>query len=399
MSAPEGRAYGPLALALCVCLLAAGTALSVQMIASVVGPFDLLGAGAAPQGAPRLGVWLPASAMEGARTQARRRAHSWHAVLAPRVAVRESGSLAALAGQGVAALAVSDARALSDAELAALSAYVRGGGSAIVSGPVAVHGPGGEWRGTLAMARLLGVPRITPMPRAASLALAAAKRGPLSAGLVPGQALAILPEEGAPAIDDPDAELCWAGDETPGAAPRAGRGASLRRELGAGRLVWLGAGPDLSAAGATTPGGDFARLAAAAFAWAAREPFPEVIAAGAGEPDAPGPTGERAPDLDAELRRMGPRRHLLEVTHRGGGPAREVVLRVHLNARVERVAVQRTLLQQEEPRFRFDRGAQQVDLLLPELAAGRSLAFTLDLDPAEPEASGAEPALRGESGA
>jgi len=383
VSAAEGRVYGLLTLVLGLGLLAAGAALSVQMIAAVVGPFDLLER--APRGAPRLGVWLPASALEGERLPARRRARAWRAALAPRVAVRESGSLAALAGAGVAALAVSDARALTDAELAALSAYVRGGGSAILTGPVAVRGPGGEWRGTGAMARLLGVPRIAPLPRGASLALAAARRGPLSAGLEPGQRLAVLPEEGAPAIDDPGAELSWAGDAAPGAAgPGSGRGASLRRELGLGRLVWLGAGPDLSAAGATTPGGDFARLASATFAWAAREPYAEVIAGGGPESD-----------LDAELRRMGPRRHLVEVTNRGSAAAREAVVRVHLNARVDRLAVQRTVLQQQEPRFGFDRRAQRVDLHVFELAAGRSLAFTLDLDSAsearsEPKASGAD---------
>jgi len=399
MNVPEGRAYGPLTLAVGASLLAAGAALAVQMIVAVVGPFDLFGT--APAGAPTLGVWLPPSAMDGSRTEARRRARSWRAVLGSRVAVRESGSLEALAEQGVAVLAVCDARGLTGPELAALSEWVRAGGSAIVTGPVAVRGREGEWLGTGAMARLLGVSRITPIPREASLALADARRGPLTAGLVPGQRLATVPEAGAPAIDDPAAELRWAGDETPGVPPRRGRGASLRREIGPGRLVWLGAGPDLSAAGATTPGGDFARLAAAAFAWAAREPYAEVLARAGGPREASQPApDEPEPDLDAEVHRVGPRRHRVEVTNRGRGVAREAVVRVHLNARIERLAVQRTLLQQDEPRFRFDPRAQHVDLRLPELAAGRSLAYTLDLEArSEPQASGAHRPVRPEAGA
>jgi hypothetical protein len=390
VNAPEGRAYGPLTLVLGTGLLAMGIALWVQMIASVVGPFDFVGV--APAGTPTLGVWLPGSAGHDARVETRRRARSWRAALAGRVRVREGGSLASLAEQGVSALVVSDARGLSAAELASLSAYVRGGGSAILTGPVAVRGAAGEWLGTQEMVRLLGVPRVVPLPLAASRALAAARRGPLSAGLASGQRLALVADEGAPAIDDPSAELRWAGDEEPGAKPGGVRGASLRRELGAGRLLWLGAGPDRSAAGATAPGGDFARLVAASFAWAAREPYAEVLAPVDGdETPADGSAPSLASDLAAELRRLGPRRHLLDVTNRGRDAARGRVVRVHLNAPVERLAMQRTILQQDEPRFSFDPSAQHVDIRLPELARGRSLAYTLDLDPADvaPKGGGA----------
>ncbi len=391
MNASEGRAYGPLTLVLGVGLLAMGLALSVQMIASVVGPFDFVGA--ARTGAPTLGVWLPGSAGYDGRVETRRRARSWRAALGTRVAVRESGSLDALAGQGVSALVVSDARGLSSAELASLTEYVRGGGSAIVTGPVAVRGPQGEWLGTRAMAALLGVPRIVPLPLAASRGLRAAQRGPLSAGLAPGQRLLVDAEEGSPAIDDPAAELRWAGGEASAARAGSALGASLRRELGAGRLVWLGAGPDRSAAGATAPGGDFARLVAASFAWAAREPYAEVLPAPVdAAKDGRGATSTpEAPDLAAELRRIGPRRHLLDVTNRGRTTARGGIVRVHLNAPVERLAMRRTVVQQDEPRFHFDPRAQHVDLRVPELPRGRSLAYTLDLDPADaaPEGDGA----------
>jgi hypothetical protein len=234
------------------------------------------------------------------------------------------------------------------------------------------------------MARLLGA-AIAPLPREASLALAAARPGPLSAGLAPDQRLALLPEGGVPATADPAAELRWAGDLAPGAAPPSGaRGASLRREIGRGRLVWLGAGPDRSAAGATAPGGDFARLAAAAFAWAAREPYAEVLPAPAAS------AGAGRSDLAAEVRRLGPRRHLIEISNRGREPAREGVVRLHLNARAEHVALERTVLQQEEPRWSFRKREGLVDLHLPEISGRRSLAYTLDLDPAAaPTGSGA----------
>jgi hypothetical protein len=55
---------------------------------------------------------------------------------------------------------------------------------------------------------------------------------------------------------------------------------------------------------------------------------------------------------------------------------------VHLNARVEHVAIERTVLQQDEPRWSFWKREGQVDVHVPELASGRSLAYTLDLDPA-----------------
>jgi len=82
------------------------------------------------------------------------------------------------------------------------------------------------------------------------------------------------------------------------------------------------------------------------------------------------------------VRRLGPHRHLVDVTNGGREAARGAVVRVHLNDRVERVSMERTVLQQDEPRFHFDPRGQHVDLRLPELAGGRSLAYTLDLGPA-----------------
>ena len=136
--------------------------------------------------------------------------------------------------------------------------------------------------------------------------------------------------------------------------------------------------------------GDFARLVAATFAWAAREPYAEVLPPAAGRANASdgSPRQPDAPDLAAEVRRLGPRRHLVDVTNRGRDSARGAVVRVHLNAPVERVAMQRTILHQDEPRFQLDRRARHVDVRVPEIAGGRSLAYTLDLDPVEAAPTG-----------
>lgn len=373
MRLPERSAYGLLTTALGTGLLALGLAFSIQMIAAVVGPFELL-APAPEGGAPGLSVWLPPSASRDSVFETRRRARSWRAALGGHVGVREVDSLAALAADGQTVLAIGDARWLTDLEVAAVRDFVQRGGAAIASGAIAVLGPDREPRGTAAMAELLGVARIARLEGA--VALAAGRRGPLSAGLEPGQRLAVRDEKGFVAVDDAAAELRWADARSPERPLEPGpRGASLRRELGAGRLVWLGAGPDLSTAGVMTPGGDFTRLTAAAFAWAARQPYAEVAA-----PADLAPGDAAAASLDAQLKRLGPRRHLVEVTNRGGREAQGGTLIVYLNVPVQRVELHRTILQQDEPRFKFLPGEQRLEIRLPGLAAGASLAFTLDLD-------------------
>ena len=355
--------YGLLTAALGTGLLALGLAFSIQMIGAVVGPFDLL-APVAEGGAAELRVWRPASASRDSIFETRRRARAWSTALGGRARVRDVDSLAALAADGRTVVAVGDARRLTAGELAELREFVARGGGAILAGPVAALDPDGAARGGAAMAELLGA-RVAALPPGAATALVAARRGPLAAALAPGQRLAVRGGEALVAIDDAASELRWA-DASGGAPAPGARGASLRRELGAGRLVWLGAGPDLSAAGVLTPANELGRLTAAAFAWAAREPFAASAAAG----------------LDARVRRQGPRRHLVDVTNRGvGASAPGASLVVHLNAAAERVAVARTILQQAEPRFRFHPREQEVEIDLPALAAGESLSFTLDLDP------------------
>jgi hypothetical protein len=152
--------------------------------------------------------------------------------------------------------------------------------------------------------------------------------------------------------------------------------------VGAGRLVWLAAGPhELAGAGDAAVPGDVRRLFAAAYAWAAHEPFAELrLAPTRAEPDAEGWARLRE-QVAVRVERTGPRRNLLEVSNRSGEPQAGLLLRVYLNTASHAVEVGRTTLQQEEPQPIFDWDANHFDLRLPELPAGGSRAFTLDVEP------------------
>jgi hypothetical protein len=310
------------------------------------------------------------------------------------------------------------------------------------------------------MADLLAAPGIVPRDRVASRALRAAGRGPLTAPLAPGQRVSLHAEPGVPALPDPEAELEWPGD---GSRPT---GASRRLPLGRGRLVWIAAGPesaDEEVADRLFVGGEMPQLVDAAVAWAAREPYVEVLAWPEGAPigalverdptapelrpaalaEAAGaterrrmldreiartarsgglfqlavPTGAVSEPLRAELflhatarlrerrawfgergdvaqwrrlhgglvatiDRVGPRRRLIEVENSGRETVRGAVLRVHLNDVLHAAQLERTTLQQEEPRVRLDLRAEQLDLLLPDLPGRSRRAYTLDLESA-----------------
>jgi hypothetical protein len=275
-------------------------------------------------------------------------------------------------------VAVADARALSAPELRLLEGFLASGGGVILTGAFGVQDEQGRPRDTAAMQRLLRVSRVTLAERGATPALESARRGPLAAALAPGQRLALAAGTLAPAIEDPRAELVWAGGAQPGAA------ASLRLDRGPGRLLWLAAGPaELADAGGAI-GSDGKRLLAAAYAWAAREPFAEVLAFAPPLAD---------PQLDAadwarlrervavRVERTGPHRSLVEVTNRDAEPLAGLLLRVYLNTATEDVRVGRTTLQQEEPDPIFDWPKHQLDLRLPQLAVGESRAYTLDVEP------------------
>jgi hypothetical protein len=211
------------------------------------------------------------------------------------------------------------------------------------------------------------------------------RRGPIAAALAPGQSLALLPASLLPGIDDSRAELMWLDRSG------AGRAASRRLRVGAGRLVWLAAGPgEIVALGDDNVGGDVRRLIAAAYAWAAREPFAEVLAP---TPDAAQPSAGVAQGLRLNERiavrveRTGPQRSLVEVSNRNATPAAGLLLRVYLNTETHDVEVERTTLQQAPAEPSFEWAENRLDLRLPELAAGASQSYTLDIVPRASEAA------------
>lgn len=269
MSAPEGRLYSPLALTLAGTLALMALVLAVLTIGAVIGPFRIFAP--EPSSAPRaLGLWLPHTAPGVSSPERALRVRAWRMAASSERVVRESGSLEALVERGLRVVALPDARTLNPVQADKLRAFVEGGGGVVLTGSVGVRGDDGSWRGYDLMRELLGVERVVPRAREQTRFLAAARRGPLSAALEPGQRIALVPESGAPAVDAADAELRWeAGAQVSGAA--------LRRRLGGGRLVWLAAGPE-AAAGSGEVGGDVARLVEASLAWAAEEPFVEVLA-------------------------------------------------------------------------------------------------------------------------
>jgi hypothetical protein len=368
----EGRLYPPLLVSLGAALAAAAFALGVLTLAAVLGPFRLLSPFAAGPSS-MLGVWLPEPATAG---PVARRVRAWRAVGGERE-LSEARSLADLAREDVRVVVLPDARSLSREQADALLAFVRAGGSTLLTGSVGVRAPDGAWLGYDLMQELLDVGRVVPRAAEATGLLSAASRGPLSAPLAPGASIRLVPEPGQPGIDAADAELAWAGgDET--------SGASRRRSVGRGRIAWLAAGPESSSG---DPGLD--RVVQAALAWCAREPFVEVL-----------PGTDVAADaaawqrlhrrLVATAERAGPQRSVVEVANRSREPVSGAALRVHLNDGFVRVAVERTTLQQAPIRAHVDRARGLVDVRLPELGAGERFAFTLDVERnPEPEEQGA----------
>jgi hypothetical protein len=278
-------------------------------------------------------------------------------------------------------IAVPDARCISEAEVGALLEYARAGGGLLFAGAIAVETPSGEWRGFESMERVLGVAPVAPLAREDARALEPARSGPLSAALLPGERIQLVPEAGAPALAERESELAWAraGGEAGGATPHA---ASLRRELGRGRLVWLAAGPESAAGGldAHTP---IARLVRTAFAAAAGDPIVEVVPrtlAANGSDDARAWKQTRDA-IAARADWAGPNRVLVDLTNRSDAAA-SALLRVYGIPPARRVALVATELFQQLPPLRDARASQHLDIPILELAGGVSESFYIDFEAA-----------------
>ena len=82
----------------------------------------------------------------------------------------------------------------------------------------------------------------------------------------------------------------------------------------------------------------------------------------------------------ASLSRVGPNRVLVEISNRDRESLEGVALRVHFNRPVTGAQVEQTAVLQDVPKLRFRSGDERVDLLLPDLPARASRAYTLDFE-------------------
>ncbi len=311
------RLYVPITLTATGGLLALALLLCLVMLRVLIGPFSLgQSQGPAVQRAPRIALFEPASLRAAPEPERLRRREQWRALLP-----RESGApvvdaLPDPAQGGLDAVIVSDARWMDDDEVARLRDYVAAGGAALLAGWVGVRA-GEDWAaGAERMAGLLGVEAVARLPRDASLFAAAGARGPVSAGLLPGEKAGLAPDAAVPGIAWPEAELFWSSFSLAPAAAAAG--AERHRELGAGRLVWLGPTPE--AASATHPAQVWmAAVVERALAWATRRPSSEIRAWPGGAPFA----GLLAMDSEHDFENAG---GVAEAAAREGFPVTFLVL-------------------------------------------------------------------------
>jgi hypothetical protein len=290
------------------------------------------------------------------------------------------------------------------------------------------------------MSNLLGV-AVAPQDADHAQAIVASGRGPIAAALAPRQRIDVIPEIGLPGAALADAELRWAGGAAAALRRDFGAGRLAWIAVGPDRAATTGADHRrlrhvLEAAVAWTSrtpwievlpwpdGAPFAGVvepvavdaaaserpelawqreidAAAADGGTARLRLPEEasrqgaiekqLAAAMGELGRRGAwvatrreistwTRERAA-VEASVRRAGPRRVVVEVTNYGHIAASRVVLRLWLNEPVRHAEAVATKLLQDTAGVRLVPNAEVLDLVLPELDARDSAAFSLDYEP------------------
>ncbi len=432
----------------------AGCALLLLMLATVVGPFRF-GTLDAAQAARAIGIWLPQATGRPLPREIARRAEAWRKLARRDEPVIESHSLAKLDASGARLVILPDARQLDRGQLYLLRRYLEEGGGVLLTGSLGVRSPEGEWRGYELMQEILDVPAISPLEREQAGAISAFVRGPLSAGLTPSQAVLLRGEPGVPAIEVAHSELRWS---RRGAALGASAGASRRLEIGRGRLVWIGPGPEAVFEAEQVQHRALEEVFRNAIAWARRRPTLEVLPWPRGAPfaaqivrgDGPAPNTPLTPEslrsferhlesamtmaaesgeylrfdipaaeleardigvlvarLHAQLveqgawlatreqesawsrgvskvlvsmRRMGPRRLLVNVTSRGDRPLEKVALRLWINQSILWARPDQTTLMQDVPQLHYQNGAESIGIVLPPLQPDASLSFFIDFE-------------------
>jgi hypothetical protein len=434
----EGVLYRGLVWSLAVALVGAGALLSIQMISAVVGPFRIAQLG---ERDPRGAVALLRDAYQP--VGAALRSPFGHELVSSGRSVREVTSLRELDPAKTGAIVLSEPRALGGDEAAALRNYLAGGGGAVLIGSVGVRDANGAWLGYDTMRNLLGVP-VTPLAEDRAQAIVAAGRGPIAAALAPRQRIGVKPEVGLPGAALAGAELRWVGAQPSDAAPAAalrrefgagrlawiavgpdaaaatGADHQLLRSVIEAAVAWASRTPWIEVM--TWPGGapfagvveqdvvaaaapdDAERVwqreidAAATDGGVARllvtdrhAASEERLASAIGELTRRGGwvatrselstwTRERTA-VEASARRAGPHRVLVEVTNFGRSAVSRVVLRLWLNEPVRSAEAEATKLLQANAGVRLVPEAEVLDLVLPDLDARTSAAFSLDYEP------------------
>lgn len=427
----RGRLYSSLLGSLGVLIVTLGVAMTVLNLVGTVGPFNFL----EDHSASRRGValWTPASANRAFPEDAFVHPRAWRTV-ASDVSWEPSAESPVYGKNAARVVVVTDARALTSDELEPLLQFVRSGGGVLLTGAVGAYSALGEFENYDRLRRLLQVKDAAAAPAVGIGRVRSNRRGPLSALLFPAEELSLSPAPEATAIPGSEGELAWATGDSE-APPLA---AALRRELGEGRLVWLGAGPELVTTYAgLEPAGKIVR---ACLRWLAREPLVEVLPWPGAAPYAVAEisggsafellqnSGGQSPKAKLNLERarltagllrlsrdademaqarregawvarpdrvakwlaarekvfvrsevVGPNRVLVAVTNEGRADLAGLALRVYLNRPVRRISVERTTLQQNTPEANPDAAESLVDLKLPRLAAGANSAYYVDL--------------------
>lgn len=423
---PE-RLYPWLVLSSSAAMVGGAIAMLILMLATVIGPFRFGGL-AVHEASRAVGMWVPPRPWGGGTGK---RVHAWREVVPRGEVVVERESLVGLIRDGVRVVVVPDPRQLVPGEVEQINRFVRGGGAVVLSGAVAVREPTGDWRGFDAMRELLRVERIETVQMDRSNRLVPVRRGPLVARLEPDAAIVVRPEPGVPALPgDGDEELRWGG---------GGRLAAARRlDLGTGRLVWLGPGPEAELREERTP---FLELHRNALAWARRLPRVERLPWPGGRPfavalapDERRPAAGALARIERAARRgalvklqlpLGPgslplrerllararergawltdpalleewraarkevfvrlesvteRRLLLRVTNDGPRPVSDLVVRVYVNQPIERISVESAEILVDPAAVGFQRGNEWADVALPGMPPNVNRGFYLDYE-------------------